>query len=112
VENKNKRLALSRDARYCVSTGLFSSAASCRSSVVRNFFPEQPSERRYNCATEAAGRVVNAETGQPLPRVSVLCMEADGRIRHGISATTDDEGRFTCANLAPGRYRNGKSGPA
>jgi 5-hydroxyisourate hydrolase-like protein (transthyretin family) len=55
-------------------------------------------------AYEAAGRVVDAETGQPLPRVSVLCMEADERMRHGISATTDDEGRFTCANLAPGRY--------
>ena len=59
-------------------------------------------------AYEAAGRVVDAETGQLLPRVSVLCMEAqdkkNGGIRHGRPATTDDEGRFRCANLAPGRY--------
>ncbi|HEU0180390.1 MAG TPA: carboxypeptidase-like regulatory domain-containing protein [Blastocatellia bacterium] len=60
------------------------------------------------CAGEdtyaAAGRVVDAETGQPLPRVSVLCMEAAGGTRHGRPAATDDEGRFKCANLAPGRY--------
>jgi hypothetical protein len=57
----------------------------------------------------AAGRVVDAETGQPLPRVSVLCTEApdmkSGVTRHGITATTDDEGRFRCANLAPGPYQ-------
>jgi hypothetical protein len=57
----------------------------------------------------AAGRVVDAETGRPLPRVSVLCMEAPdkkiGGTRHGIYATTDDEGRFRCANLAPGHYQ-------
>jgi hypothetical protein len=55
----------------------------------------------------AAGRVVDAETGQPLPRVSVLCMEASGGTRHGRPATTDDEGRFRCANLAPGLYELG-----
>ncbi len=57
----------------------------------------------------AAGRVVDAETGQPLPRVSVLCNEAPDEnsagTRHGIPATTDDEGRFRCANLAPGPYQ-------
>jgi len=53
----------------------------------------------------AAGRVVDAVTGQPLPRVSVLCMEAPGEgTRIGRPAATDDEGRFRCANLAPGRY--------
>lgn len=56
----------------------------------------------------ATGRVVDAETGQPLPRVSVLCMEApdkeNGGRLYGRPATTDDEGRFKCANLAPGRY--------
>ena len=57
----------------------------------------------------AAGRVVDAETGQPLPRVSVICMEApdkkSGGTRHGVPATTDDEGRFRCADLAPGPYQ-------
>jgi carboxypeptidase family protein len=57
----------------------------------------------------AAGRVVDAETGQPLPRVSVICMEAPdkkkGGTSHGTPATTDDEGRFRCANLAPGPYQ-------
>jgi Carboxypeptidase regulatory-like domain len=57
----------------------------------------------------AAGRVVDAETGQPLPQVSVLCMEApdlkSGGTRYGRPATTDDEGRFRCANLAPGPYQ-------
>jgi protocatechuate 3,4-dioxygenase beta subunit len=56
----------------------------------------------------AAGRVVDAETGQPLPRVSVLCMQApdkkSGGTRYGIPATTDYEGRFRCANLTPGPY--------
>ena len=56
----------------------------------------------------AAGRVVDAETGQALPKVSVLCMEApdkkNGGIRNGRPATTDDEGRFKCANLTPGLY--------
>jgi protocatechuate 3,4-dioxygenase beta subunit len=56
----------------------------------------------------AAGRVVDAETGRELPRVSVLCMEAPdkkyGGIRHGSPATTDYEGRFRCVNLAPGPY--------
>jgi hypothetical protein len=56
----------------------------------------------------AAGRVVDAETGQPLPQVSVLCMEApdkkSGGTRYGIPATTDYEGRFRCANLTPGPY--------
>jgi protocatechuate 3,4-dioxygenase beta subunit len=57
---------------------------------------------------EAAGRVVDAETGKPLPRVSLLCMQAPdkkyGGTLYGIPATTDDEGRFTCAGLDPGRY--------
>jgi protocatechuate 3,4-dioxygenase beta subunit len=57
---------------------------------------------------EAAGRVVDAEAGKPLPRVSVVCMQAPdkkkgGRL-YGIPATTDDEGRFTCAGLDPGPY--------
>ncbi|HEY6403577.1 MAG TPA: hypothetical protein VI479_19300 [Blastocatellia bacterium] len=57
---------------------------------------------------EAAGRVVDADTGKPVPRVFVLCMQAPGEkkggLRTGRGGTTDDEGRFTCAGLAPGPY--------
>jgi hypothetical protein len=59
-------------------------------------------------AFDAAGRVVDADTGRPLPRISVLCMEAhdkkNGGSRYGRPATTDDEGRFRCADLTPGQY--------
>jgi protocatechuate 3,4-dioxygenase beta subunit len=57
---------------------------------------------------EAEGRVVDAETGKLLPRVSVVCMQAPdknkGGTLYGIPATTDEEGRFTCAGLDPGPY--------
>src|SRR5262245_8983511 len=57
---------------------------------------------------EAIGRVVDAETGQPLPQISLECIETldkvnEGR-RYGRKATTDDEGRFKFIGLAPGRY--------
>src|SRR5262249_4014202 len=59
-------------------------------------------------AYEAMGRVVDAETGQPLPRTSLTCIEApdkenEGR-RYRRQATTDDEGRFKVIGLPPGRY--------
>ncbi|HEU0186204.1 MAG TPA: carboxypeptidase regulatory-like domain-containing protein [Blastocatellia bacterium] len=57
---------------------------------------------------DAAGRVVDADTGKPVPQVTVLCMQAPdkkkGGLRTGRGGTTDDEGRFTCAGLAPGPY--------
>jgi hypothetical protein len=60
---------------------------------------------------EAAGRVIDAATGQPLTQVSVICMEApdqaNGGMRHGRQATTDDEGGFKVTDLAPGRYELG-----
>jgi hypothetical protein len=57
---------------------------------------------------EAIGRVVDAETGQPMPQTSLMCIEApdkenEGR-RYGRQATTDDEGRFKVTGLTPGRY--------
>lgn len=57
---------------------------------------------------EAAGRVVDAETGQPLAQVFVMCFEApDEQGRRGrISreTATDDQGRFQFTGLSPGRY--------
>jgi carboxypeptidase family protein len=57
---------------------------------------------------EAIGLVVDAETGQPLPQISLMCIEApdkenEGR-RYGRQATTDDEGRFKVTGLPTGRY--------
>jgi len=57
---------------------------------------------------EAAGRVVDAESGQPLPHSMVMCLEApdnenNGR-RYGGEAITDEKGRFRVAGLSSGRY--------
>src|SRR5262249_35583636 len=57
---------------------------------------------------EAAGRVVDAETRQPLPQVAVICWEAPDKENGGAhnprEATTDDEGRFKVTGLVSGRY--------
>jgi protocatechuate 3,4-dioxygenase beta subunit len=57
---------------------------------------------------EAVGRVVDAETGQPLPRVSIACAQAPGdeknRTLHSVGGDTDDEGKFRVAGLSSGRY--------
>ena len=57
---------------------------------------------------EATGRVIDAETGQPLPRIYVVCREALGNEnrgkRPGRGSETDDEGKFRVAGLSSGRY--------
>jgi len=57
---------------------------------------------------EAAGRVIDAETGQPLAQVQVMCMEAPDKEGRGGRTSremaTDDQGRFQFAGLSPGRY--------
>ncbi|MBO0801418.1 MAG: carboxypeptidase regulatory-like domain-containing protein, partial [Blastocatellia bacterium] len=56
---------------------------------------------------EAAGRVVDATTGQPLAQVSVTCLQApDGksRYRFGTSAISDLEGAFKVSGLSSGSY--------
>ncbi|MBO0857550.1 MAG: hypothetical protein J2P21_03675 [Chloracidobacterium sp.] len=57
---------------------------------------------------EAAGRVIDAETGRPLPGVWVGCMEApdnkNGVSGYGSGAQTDDEGKFRVIGLSSGRY--------
>jgi protocatechuate 3,4-dioxygenase beta subunit len=57
---------------------------------------------------EVTGRVVDAETGKPLPQVAVICWEApdkerDGR-RGGKHGVTDAEGMFRVGELPSGRY--------
>jgi hypothetical protein len=56
----------------------------------------------------ALGRVVDAETGQPLSQTSVMCMAVGGGEHpwgHSASAvTTDDRGRFQVSGLPSGRY--------
>jgi hypothetical protein len=57
---------------------------------------------------EAVGRVVDAETGKPLPRVTVACAQAPGdenkRVIHSVGVETDDEGKFRVIGLSSGRY--------
>ena len=57
---------------------------------------------------EAAGRVVDAESGQPLPHSMVMCLEApdneNNERRYGGQVITDEKGRFRVAGLSSGRY--------
>jgi hypothetical protein len=57
---------------------------------------------------EAAGRVIDAETGQSLPQVWVTCMDVPddkyGGPRYVTGGATDDEGRFSFTGLSTGRY--------
>jgi hypothetical protein len=57
---------------------------------------------------EAAGRVIDAETGKPLPQVWVTCMDAPddkyGGPHNGREVPTGDEGRFSFTGLSTGQY--------
>lgn len=57
---------------------------------------------------EANGRVIGAESGQPLARVEVVCLQARNReqdlSRFGGSVITDNEGKFRIYGLSAGRY--------
>src|SRR5262249_15486361 len=57
---------------------------------------------------EVAGRVVDAETGKPLPQAAVICWEApdkeNGGRRSGKDGVTDAEGIFRVGELPSGRY--------
>jgi hypothetical protein len=57
---------------------------------------------------EAAGRVVDSETGQPVPQVSVMCVEVadeeDRRERIARTVSADDQGKFQITGLLSGRY--------
>jgi hypothetical protein len=51
----------------------------------------------------ATGRVLDSETGQPLPQVELRCKIASSG-DYGKIALTDDEGRFKFTGLSSGRY--------
>jgi hypothetical protein len=55
---------------------------------------------------EATGRVIDSETGQPLPQVMVMCRSApdDSGAHYGTGGTTDDEGNFRIKGLLSGQY--------
>lgn len=50
---------------------------------------------------EASGRVIDVETGQPLPNVRLNCSSAEHYCK---SVVSDDEGRFSFPSLLPGPY--------
>jgi hypothetical protein len=58
---------------------------------------------------EASGRVVDKETGKPVPGIHVLCRskpEKDGNNSHYSTTTVaDGRGAFKLSGLSPGRYR-------
>ncbi|HKQ72377.1 MAG TPA: carboxypeptidase regulatory-like domain-containing protein [Blastocatellia bacterium] len=57
---------------------------------------------------DVAGKVVDAETGQPLPQIELRCLELpdseNGARYGGKQAITDSEGKFIFLGLEPGRY--------
>src|SRR5262245_43707032 len=56
---------------------------------------------------EVTGRVVDAETGKPLPQVAVFCWGApdiNSGARSGRDGITDSEGVFRVGELSSGRY--------
>jgi hypothetical protein len=60
-------------------------------------------------AYEASGRVIDDATGEPIPKVSVMCMRTgnEGAVSFGAEggqATTDSQGNFRFNGLGPGRY--------
>lgn len=58
---------------------------------------------------EAAGRVVDRETGKPVPRVYVSCMSRqvkDGASSgYSVTAVADGQGNFKALGLLPGHYQ-------
>src|SRR5690242_541350 len=71
--------------------------------------PSPPLPPRDNTPATAAvstaivrGRVVDAQTGRPLRRVNVT-VTGGGLAREGLSASTDDDGRYEVTNLPGGR---------
>ncbi|HEU0180388.1 MAG TPA: carboxypeptidase regulatory-like domain-containing protein [Blastocatellia bacterium] len=58
---------------------------------------------------EAAGRVVDRETGKPVPRINVSCVSKSEKggstTSYSTSAVADGQGNFRLAGLRPGRYQ-------
>ena len=57
----------------------------------------------------ASGRVINSETGKPLPQASVICFPVenpeDESGNWAADTLTDSEGNFTATGLKPGKYK-------
>jgi 5-hydroxyisourate hydrolase-like protein (transthyretin family) len=65
--------------------------------------PAQTTPRKATGSYRIAGRVVNASTGEPVPRATVSALaEEDNHIVQSVQA--DAEGRFSLVRLAAGKY--------
>jgi protocatechuate 3,4-dioxygenase beta subunit len=51
------------------------------------------------------GTVMKGGTTEPVPRASVVVTKVQGQLNDVQTAVTDDNGRFTVRNLAPGSHR-------
>jgi hypothetical protein len=115
--------------RYILSAAIYGRRGSTNHRLPQTFYPDTTDQKQAKIIEvkesaevagidirlgagentyEAAGRVIDAETGQPLPGVLVGCTGApsneNGGARYGTSAQTDDEGKFSLAGLSSGRY--------
>ena len=65
--------------------------------------------RNPGAAFAASGRVINSETGKPLPQARVICFPVgnpeDESGNWAADTLTDSEGNFTATGLKPGKYK-------
>jgi len=69
---------------------------------------DEGAEVRLRAPLAIAGRVVDADTGKPVPGISVTCWPEDyeDRLsRRGEEARTGEDGAFRLGGLAPGKFR-------
>jgi hypothetical protein len=111
--------------RYIISAGGDRASIRGRRKYTQTFYPDAPDKDQAkiieideggevtgidirlgvdkNTYYEASGRVLDSETGQPLPQIVLRCKIASSG-EYGKIATTDDEGRFKFTGLSSGRY--------
>src|SRR5690349_19216174 len=66
----------------------------------------QPTKPEDLCAL--SGRIVNASTGEPIRRASIILMRADptpGEPPLAYSTASDSQGAFAMKDVEPGKYR-------
>jgi uncharacterized GH25 family protein len=63
----------------------------------------EAAKRHETCAIE--GRVLNAITGEPVKKASVLMFQTGQSRPAGYSTTTSTGGRFVFEDLQPGKYQ-------
>ena len=67
--------------------------------LVFSFLATLPSSfGQTSCDFSLSGRVVNAETGEPIPFANVLIKSLN------VGTVSDDQGRYTLSNLCAGDY--------